>query len=281
MKRLSAVLCLGVLLAGCRPEEAEPVGAEQMALEGLEDDTEATQASLDASESAIEGPASAFGDAPGCSATVAGTDVISVCSREIPATRTVSWSCAGAGGNSVTGTATVVTTILDDTACPSVQVRHDVTFARTRAAGDVSAALEGTSQVTFTLDALNRTARRDVTLDVTRRVHRDASLVRDQRLTGERRADLAANAEGPEDDTRTVNGNATVEFLLRGAQLDVGATDLLWRCACCHPVGGRIDWILDGPDHDRAGSIEFGPACGQAVRENGGDVELRACPLFD
>ena len=279
MKTLSLALLSIVALAGCRPNEAEPVGAEQMAIEGLEDDAEASQASLDASEIALEGPALAFAGDAGCTATVTGTNEIAVCSRTVPGTRTVAWSCTAPNGNSVSGTATVVTTVIDDSACPNVAVRHDVSFARVRAAGNITAELEGTSQVDLVLDVDNRTAQRTVALDVTRRVHRNEDLIRDQHLTGERIADLAANAAGPADDTRTVNGNATVEFLLAGAQLDIGATDLLWRRACCHPVGGRIDWLFSG-ENDGSGSLRFGPTCGRALRADDSEVTLPPCPAF-
>ena len=281
MKTLTLSLCLVSLLAGCRPaEEAEPSSAESMAIEGFEDDAEASQASLDASEMALGGgPAFGGPDGPTCSASVTGTDVIDVCGRTIPGSRTVSWSCTGADA-SVSGTATVLTTVVDATACPSVAIRHDVTFSRTRTAGLLSGVLEGDATVDLVLDADNRTAQRTVALDVTRRVHRDEELIRDQHLTGERVADFAANGIGPEDDTRTVNGSATIEFLLAQSQLDVGATDLLWQRGCCHPVGGRIDWVFSG-ERTGSGSLEFGPSCGTAQREDDSTVTLRPCPLFD
>lgn len=266
-------------LAGCRPNEAQPVGAEELAIGGLEDDAEASQASLDASELAIGGSAFAFGGDAGCTATVTGADEIAVCSRTVPGTRTVAWSCTAPNGSSVSGAATVVTTVIDDSACPSVAIRHDVSFSRLRAAGDITAELEGTSQVDLVLDSANRTAQRTVALDVTRRVHRNDDLIRDQRLTGERVADLAANAIGPADDTRTVNGNVTVEFLLTDAQLDIGATDLLWRRECCHPVGGRIDWLFSG-ENEGSGSLRFGPTCGLALRADDSEVTLHPCPNF-
>lgn len=274
-------LCLVTALAGCgQKNDSEPVNAESMAIDGLEDDTEASQSAIDASELAIGGPALAFGGDASCTGTVTGTDEIAVCSRNVPGTRTVAWSCTGPNGNGVSGTATVVTTVLDDTDCPNVTVRHDVTFSRHRQAGSLSADLAGTAQVTLVLDSANRTAQRTVTLDVTRQVENAGTLIRDQHLTGERVADLAANGAGPADDTRTVNGNAQIEFLLRGSQLDVGATDLLWNRGCCHPVGGRIDWVLSGTD-EGSGSLRFGPACGEALRADDSAVTLPACPIFN
>ena len=42
MKTLPALLLCFVALAGCREKEAEPTGSESMALEGLEDDNDAS-----------------------------------------------------------------------------------------------------------------------------------------------------------------------------------------------------------------------------------------------
>lgn len=281
--RLAALaLCLAASLTGCGPKnDSEPINEESMAIDGLEDDTEATQSAMDASELAIGGPALAFGGGDGsCTGTVTGTAEIAVCSRSVPSTRTVTWSCTGPNGNGVSGTATVTTTVLDDSDCPNVTVRHDVAFSRHRQAGTLSADLAGTAQVTLVLDSANRTAQRTVALDVTRQVENAGNLIRDQHLTGERVADLAANGAGPADDTRTVNGNTQIEFLLRGSELDVGATNLFWNRGCCHPVGGRIDWVLSGTD-EGSGSLRFGPACGEALRADDSAVTLPACPTFN
>lgn len=284
--RLAALtLCLSASLAaplaGCGPKnDSEPVNAESMAVDGFEDDTEATQSAMDASELALGGPALAFGGSGSCTGTVTGTAEIAVCSRSIPSTRSVSWSCTGPNGNGVSGTATVNTTVLDDSDCPNVSIRHDVTFSRHRQAGTLTADLAGTAQVTLVLDSANHTAQRTVTLDVTRQVENAGTLIRDQHLTGERVADLAANGAGPADDTRTVNGTTQIEFLLRGSELDVGATNLLWNRGCCHPVGGRIDWVLSGTD-EGSGSLRFGPACGEALRADDSPVTLPACPTFN
>lgn len=277
-----AFLCLAALVGGCqKDDEAEPTSSESMALDGLDDDSEASQASMDASELALGGgPAAAFGAEAGCTATVTGTDQIAVCSRTVPGTRTATWSCTGPNGNGVSGTATVVTTVIDDSSCPDVAIRHAVTFSRVRSFADVTAELEGTAQVDLVLDSANRTAQRTVALDATRQVHRGEDLVRNQHITGERVADLAANAPGPQDDTRTVNGNVTIEFLLAGAQLDVGATDLFWERSCCHPVAGRIDWLFSGSD-EGSGSLRFGPTCGTALRANDTVVTLHPCPVFE
>lgn len=276
-------LCLAAAAAaGCGPKESEPVNAESMAIDGLDDDTEASESAFDASELALGGPALAFGGNAGgsCTGAVTGSDEIAVCSRTVPGTRTVTWSCTGANGNGVSGTATVVTTVVDDTDCPNVAIRHDVTFARTRTFADVVAELSGTAQVDLVLDSANRTAERTIVLDVDREVRRGENVVRDQGLTGTRVADIALNGAGPADDTRTVNGNLAIEFRLRGSQLDIGATDLLRTRACCHPVGGRIDWVLSGTD-EGSGSLRFGPVCGEALRADDTPVTLRPCPIFD
>lgn len=267
-------------LAGCNREKE---GETSLLLAGLEDDEEAFAATLDASEAAIAGPAafapgSSAASFAGCSGTVTGTNMIAVCSRNVPGNRTIDWSCTGDNGGTIAGSASIATTVLDDTDCPNVTIQHQVAFDRTATFGVHEANLAGTSTVTLTLDSANRSAQRTVVANLTRQVTRDGELVRDQELTGSRVADLEANGAGPDDDTRTVNGSAQVEFNLAEATLDLTATDLLWQRGCCHPIGGTLGYEFGG-SRSGAGTVAFGPACGDAT-DDGEPLDLRPCPQF-
>ena len=279
MRTSLVVVAVFVAMAGCKKEKEAP---DFVLDQALEDDNEAFGSTLDASEAAIEGPSSFAPDSgssfAGCTGTISGTDVIAVCARNVPSNRSITWSCTGVNGNGVVGSASIMTTVVDDTDCPNVTIDHDITFLRTWTAGNYRGELTGTSSVRMILDVMNRSAQRSVTANMIRQVFRDDEMIRDQELTGTRVADLQANGPGLADDTRTVDGGAMIEFKLADAELELAGTDVLWTRDCCHPVGGSVVYAFSG-DWTGDGTITFGPTCGEAT-DDGEDFGLRACLSF-
>lgn len=274
MKRAFAIVLVLATSSGCELERTTEEDFESELTDSLADSLRAVS---DASDAGTIGPGFAGGDAPGCDATTQIQASQPLCLTTYPSQVRVTWSCVGANGNGASGTADVSTTLVPD-ACPVTELNgtQSLTLERRWQLGDVVATLNGTAGLSW-LHTVGYPARpRSVTVDLDHRVARRDEVLRHQLVAGTRTVALDENGLGEADDTRVVDGELDVDFVLAEVHADVTETDLTFRRGCCHPISGALSYTLTGAE-ERSGSIVFGPTCGAAETDEGRPLELAPC----
>lgn len=274
MKRALAIAFVVVASSGCEPERVTQEDFESELTDSLADSLRAVS---DASDAGTVGPGFGGGGTPGCDAATQIQATAPLCLITYPSQVRVTWSCVGANGNGASGTADVSTTLVPD-ACPvsEVDATQSLDLARRWQLGDVVATLTGTAGLSWTSSVGDIARSKSITVDLDHRVARGENVLRHQLVSGTRTVVVDENGIGQADDTRVVDGELDIDFVLSEVHAEVTETDLTFRRGCCHPISGTLRYTLTGAE-ERDGSVVFGPACGAAETEEGRPLELAPC----
>lgn len=303
MKAWWLIPVVPIALAACHSASSSdnPIAAgpavQQSAADSAVDASDAYQAAMEASDMADMGsPFGGYGGGGGYSGGYGSScvqhNVIStgtVCGHDYPSDVQIVWNCTSSWGPAVTGSAEILTTITAPNCPPdSFTVQRQISIDRTRSHGDKVSNLAGTATLEWDSATATSGAKRHLVYSFERKKSDAGTPVKDTRLSGDTTVawsvDTSGNGGpgggcngGDFDGQRVVNGTEDVQHVLAGTQLDATETNLTFAQDCCYPISGTFAFQFTNTAGTASGSLTFGPSCGDATTQTGGNITLPSC----
>jgi len=212
-----------------------------------------------------------------------------VCGHDYPSDVQIVWNCTSSWGPAVSGSAEVLTTITAPNCPPdSFTVQRQISIDRTRSHDDKVSNLAGTASLEWDSATATSGAKRHLVYSFERKKTDAGTPVKDTKLSGDTTVawsvDTSGNGGpgggcngGDFDGQRVVNGTEEVKHVLAGTTLDATETNLTFAQDCCYPVSGTFAYQFTTTAGMASGSLTFGPSCGDATTQTGGNITLPSC----